>query len=208
VLYGNPRGSTGYGVEFANANHHAFPGDVESGDILSGVEEIVRRGYVDESRIYITGESAGGASVAWIIGHSNRFAAATCLFPITNWLSLAGTSDLVYVTNSVFSKPFWQDPSEWIRHSPVMHAGQIETPTLLLTGQSDLRTPTGQSEELFTALKLRGVASRLVLFHDESHGLGRHPSNSMRALLEIQNWFNQWQARGQSASGGATDTER
>jgi dipeptidyl aminopeptidase/acylaminoacyl peptidase len=192
VLYTNPRGSTSYGEAFARGINFRYPG-VDADDLMAGVDALVERGWVDTSRMYAGGCSGGGVLSSWLIGHTDRFAAAAVRCPVTNWMSMFGQTDIPFFTQSFFRAPFWEDPTEWLRQSPIMYVGNVTTPTLLMTGELDLRTPMAQTEEYFAALKMRGVPSRLLRFQGEYHGTGTRPSNGMRTILYMADWYGQWE---------------
>jgi dipeptidyl aminopeptidase/acylaminoacyl peptidase len=191
VLYTNPRGSTGYGQAFADGIDHNYPGP-DYDDLISGVDALVAKGFVDTSRMYVSGCSGGGILSSWVIAHTDRFAAAAVRCPVTNWLSMAGQSDVPLFTYSFFQKPFWEDPSDWLAHSPLMKVGKVTTPTLLMTGVLDRRTPMAQTEEYFAALKMRGVPTTLLQFEGEYHGTGSKPSNWVRTQLYMMSWFSRY----------------
>jgi dipeptidyl aminopeptidase/acylaminoacyl peptidase len=191
VLVTNPRGSTGYGSEFINGIDHNYPGP-DYDDLMAGVDTVVGKGYVDPSRMYVSGCSGGGVLSSWVIGHTDRFAAAAVRCPVTNWLSMAGHTDIPLFTYSFFKKPFWDDPSDWLSHSSLMSVGKVTTPTLLMTGVLDRRTPMPQTEEYYSALKVRGVPTKLLQFNEEYHGTGSKPSNYIRTQLYMMSWFNRY----------------
>ena len=190
VLYTNPRGSTGYGEAFTQAIDHAYP-SVDYLDLIGAVDAVVAQGYVDEDQMYVGGCSGGGKLSSWVIAHTNRFAAAAVRCPVSNWLSFAGTADIPLFGNSFFKKPFWEDPEKWLHHSSLMHIGKVETPTVVMTGVLDERTPMSQSEEYYAALKMRGIPSRLVRFNSEYHGTASRPSNAIRTVLYMLDWYGQ-----------------
>ena len=190
VLYTNPRGSTGYGEAFTQAIDHAYP-SVDYLDLIAAVDAVVTQGFIDEDQMYVGGCSGGGKLSSWVIGHTNRFAAAAVRCPVSNWMSFAGTADIPFFGNSFFEKPFWEDPEKWLHHSSLMHIGKVETPTVVMTGVLDERTPMSQSEEYYAALKIRGVPSRLVRFNGEYHGTASRPSNGMRTVLYMLDWYGQ-----------------
>ncbi len=192
VLYTNPRGSTGYGSQFGNAIERAYP-SVDYDDLMAGVDDVVRRGWVDTTRMYVGGCSGGGVLSSWVIGHTDRFAAAAVRCPVINWLSFAGQTDIPYFTYNFFDRPFWEDPSAWLRQSSLMYVGNVRTPTMLMTGELDLRTPMPQTEEYFAALRYRNVPSVLLRFAGEYHGTGSKPSNFMRTQLYMMSWYGRWQ---------------
>lgn len=188
LLYTNPRGSTGYGTDFGNAIERAYP-SVDYDDLMAAVDTVVARGIVDPGRMYVGGCSGGGVLSSWVIGHTNRFAAAAVRCPVTNWLSFIGHADVPLFTQNFFDRPFWEDPAPWLRQSTLMHVGKVTTPTLLMTGVLDLRTPMAQTEEYFAALKLRGVPARLLRFEGEYHGTSSRPSNAIRTFLYMDSWY-------------------
>ncbi len=188
VLYTNPRGSSGYGTEFGNAIDNAYP-SVDHDDLMAGVDALVARGYVDPDRLYVTGCSGGGVLSSWAIGQTDRFAAAAVRCPVTNWISFAGTADIVQWGYHRFDGYFWDNPDKWLEHSPLMHVGKVTTPTLLMTGELDLRTPMAQTEEYYAALKVLGVETAMLRFQGEYHGTTRKPSNFMRTVLYLADWF-------------------
>jgi len=196
VLYTNPRGSTGYGEAFSQAIDHAYP-SVDYLDLMGGVDAAIGRGYIDEKRLYVGGCSGGGVLSSWVIGHTDRFAAAAVRCPVTNWLSMAGTTDIPAFTFSFFRQPFWEDPSAWLQQSSLMYVGNVRTPTAIMTGEQDMRTPMPQSEEYYAALKMRGVPTRLLRFNDQYHGTGTKPSNYMRTALYMMSWYNRFTLDGE-----------
>ena len=189
VLYTNPRGSTGYGGAFSDGIDHNYPGP-DYDDLMAGVDAVTGKGYVDQARMYVSGCSGGGVLSSWVIGHTNRFAAAAVRCPVIDWLSFAGQTDIPLFTYSFFGKPFWEDPQPWLQHSSLMHVGNVTTPTLLMTGVLDRRTPMPQTEEYYAALKMRGVPAALLQFNDEFHGTASKPSNFIRTQLYMMAWFN------------------
>lgn len=191
VLYVNPRGSTGYGTAFGNAIERAYPG-VDYDDLMAGVDAAIAKGYIDSNNMFVGGCSGGGVLSSWVIGHTDRFKAAAVRCPVINWMSFAGQTDIPYFTYNFFDKPFWEDPTSWLKQSPLMYVGNVKTPTLLMTGVLDLRTPMPQTEEYFSALRVRGVPSVLLRFEGEYHGTGSKPSNWMRTQLYMMDWYKRW----------------
>jgi len=193
LLYTNPRGSTGYGSAFGNAIKNAYPGK-DFNDLMAGVDTVINRGYIDARRMYVFGCSGGGVLTAWIVGHTDRFAAASSNCPVTNWMSFVGTTDSPGWYRN-FAKPFWEDPSEHLRRSPIMYVGNVKTPTMLMTGVQDLRTPMPQTEEFYEALKFRKVPTAMIRFNNEWHGTSSTPSNFLRTQLYLRSWFERWPQR-------------
>ena len=198
LLYTNPRGSTGYGSAFGNAIKNAYPGK-DYDDLMAGVDAMIARGSVDTTNMFVYGCSGGGVLTAWIVGHTNRFAAAASQCPVINWLSFVGTTDgSSWYRN--FEKLPWEDPSEHLKRSPLMYVGNVKTPTLLMTGVNDLRTPISQTEEFYEALKVMKVPTAMVRFNDEWHGTSSKPSNFIRTQLYLRDWFQKHSRKPVTAS--------
>jgi dipeptidyl aminopeptidase/acylaminoacyl peptidase len=187
VLYTNPRGSTGYGYNFANAIQNAYPGN-DYNDLMAGVDVLLEKGYIDENKMYVYGGSGGGVLTSWIVGQTDRFAAASVNYPVTNWFSFVGTTDGPgWYYN--FEKYPWEDPSEHIKRSPLMYVNNVKTPTMLMCGENDLRTPISQTEEYYQALKMNKVPTVMIRFNDEFHGTSSKPSNFLRTFAYLNAWF-------------------
>jgi dipeptidyl aminopeptidase/acylaminoacyl peptidase len=201
VLYVNPRGSTGYGSAFGNAIFHAYP-SVDYDDLMAGVDTVIGRGYVDTTRMYVSGCSGGGVLSSWVIGHTHRFAAAAVRCPVIDWISMAGQTDIPLFTYNFFDAPFWEKPDQWLKQSSLMYVGNVTTPTLLMTGELDLRTPIPQTEEFYSALKYRGVETVMLRFNGEYHGTGSKPTNFMRTQLYMMSWFQKHAGATTSAAAG------
>jgi dipeptidyl aminopeptidase/acylaminoacyl peptidase len=200
VLYTNPRGSTGYGTAFGNAIERAYP-SVDYDDLMAGVDTVLSRGYIDAQRMYVGGCSGGGVLSSWVIGHTTRFAAAAVRCPVINWLSMAGQTDIPLFTYNFFDAPFWEKPEQWLKQSSLMYVGNVRTPTLVMTGELDLRTPMPQSEEYYSALKMRGVETVLLRFNGEYHGTGSKPSNFLRTQLYMMSWYQKHAGSAPAATG-------
>lgn len=196
VLYTNPRGSTGYGSAFADIIDNDYPGMGDLSDLLAGVDHVTNKGFIDESRMYVQGCSGGGVLTAWVVGHDDRFAAAASLCPVTNWISMVGTTDIPAWTFKWFDVPFWEDPTNWLDRSPIMRTGYIKTPTLFMTGVLDIRTPMPQTEEMYVALKEAGVDTVLVRMNGEWHGTGRRkPTNWFRTYGYLTEWYEKYPSK-------------
>ena len=195
VLYLNPRGSTGYGEEFGNLIHHDYPGhDYE--DLMSGVDEVIARGWADPGRLYVTGGSGGGVLTAWIVGKTDRFRAAVSAKPVINWYSFALTADAYNRFYKYwFPAPPWEKPEAYLARSPLSLVGNVKTPTMLLTGEEDYRTPMSESEQYYQALKLRRVPTALVRVPGASHGIARRPSQLIAKVQHVLAWFERWSPR-------------
>ncbi|MDP2320460.1 MAG: S9 family peptidase [Acidobacteriota bacterium] len=190
VLYTNPRGSTGYGSSFGNQINNAYPSK-DYDDLMAGVDEVLKQGFVDERNLFVTGCSGGGVLTAWIVGKTDRFAAASANCPVIDWLSFVGTTDGAGWYHN-FAKLPWEDPSEHIRRSPLTYVGNVKTPTMLMTGVNDLRTPMPQTEQFYSALKLLKVPTAMLRFNDEAHGTSSKPSNFVRTQLYLRHWFDKY----------------
>ena len=192
VFYTNPRGCMGYGQEFGNSIHHDYPNhDYE--DLMSGVDSVIAKGYVDTENLFVTGGSGGGVLTAWIVGKNNRFKAAVVAKPVINWTSFVLHADSpAFFAKYWFGKMPWEDQENYWRRSPLSLVGNVKTPTMLLTGEQDFRTPISESEQYYTALKLVGVESAMVRIPNASHGLVGRPSMLMSKTASILSWFNHY----------------
>lgn len=190
VLYTNPRGSTGYGSSFGNQINNAYPSK-DYDDLMAGVDAVLKQGFVDERNMFVTGCSGGGVLTAWIVGKTDRFAAASANCPVIDWLSFVGTTDGAGWYQN-FAKLPWEDPSEHIRRSPLTYVGNVKTPTMLMTGVNDLRTPMPQTEQFYSALKLLKVPTAMLRFNNEAHGTSSTPSNFVRTQLYLRHWFDKY----------------
>jgi dipeptidyl aminopeptidase/acylaminoacyl peptidase len=193
VLYTNPRGSTSYGEEFANLIQHNYPSN-DYEDLMSGVDAAIATGFVDADRLYVTGGSGGGILTAWIVGKTNRFKAAAAQKPVINWASTVLTTDVAtYMPKYWFAKLPWEDPDSYWKRSPLSLVGSVTTPTLVVVGDRDFRTPVSDSEQYYQALQLKGVPTALVKVPDASHGgLASRPSQSAARVSAILAWFGRY----------------
>ena len=199
VLYTNPRGSTSYGEEFGNLIHHAYPGD-DYHDLISGVDATIAKGYIDPERLYVTGGSGGGVLTAWIVGTTDRFRAAAVQKPVINWYSFVLTADNPnFFYKYWFPGTPWENAEHYLARSPLSRVGNVSTPTLLITGEEDYRTPITESEQFYQALKLREVPTVMVRIPDASHGIFAKPSNLMAKVGYILGWFEKY---GDAGDGG------
>ena len=199
VLYTNPRGSTGYGQEFVNGIQFSYPGK-DLDDLLAGVDAAVETGWIDEDSLFVCGGSGGGVLTAWIVGHDTRFAAAVSMRPVINWHSFVGTTDGSGWYRQFEAYP-WEDPMEYAVRSPLHYVANVTTPTMVMTGEADLRTPMSQSEEYYRALKMLKKETLLVRMPDEFHGW-RRPSHRLLQQLYLQAWFEKY------TRGGVETTEQ
>jgi acylaminoacyl-peptidase len=189
VLYVNPRGSTGYGEEFAQLINNDYPGH-DYDDLMAGVDAVVKRGSIDADNLFVTGGSGGGVLTAWIVGKTQRFRAAVSCKPVINWYSHALTADeYPFFTKYWFSGPPWERAEDYLKRSPISLVGHVTTPTMLLTGEEDYRTPISESEQYYQALKLRKVDTALVRVPGSSHDIGARPSQMIAKVACILKWF-------------------
>lgn len=190
VLYVNPRGSTSYGEEFGNLINHAYPGD-DFYDLNSGVDAVIAKGYIDPNNLFVTGGSGGGVLTCWMIDRSKRFRAAASLYPVINWYSWTLTTDISILGSEYwFPGPPWEYPEQYMKRSVISQVGNVETPTLLMTGEADYRTPISEAEQFYTALKLRKIEAVLVRVPGEPHGVSVRPSHQIAKVLYVEDWFN------------------
>jgi len=193
VLSVNPRGSTSYGAEFANLIHHAYPGN-DYDDLMSAVDAAIAQGFADPDRLFVTGGSGGGVLTAWIVGKTNRFRAAATQKPVIDWSSFALTADGPgFFSRYWFGRYPWEDPEAYWRRSPLSLVGNVRTPTLVVVGSEDYRTPVSEAEQYYTALQLRGVPTALVKVPGASHGgIASRPSQSGAKAAAILAWFERY----------------
>jgi dipeptidyl aminopeptidase/acylaminoacyl peptidase len=189
VLYVNPRGSTSYGGEFGNLIHHTYPGH-DYDDLMSGVDAVLAQGYIDRDNLFVTGGSGGGVLTAWIIGKTGRFRAAVVGKPVINWFSFVLTADIYPFFNRYwFPGPPWDNTEHYMKRSPISLAGKITTPTMIITGDFDQRTPISESEQLYQALKLRKIDAALVRVPGASHDIAARPSHMIAHTEYVIQWF-------------------
>jgi dipeptidyl aminopeptidase/acylaminoacyl peptidase len=192
VLYTNPRGSSSYGQEFGNLIQHAYPGD-DHKDLMAGVDEVLRRGYLDAARLGITGGSGGGVLTNWAITQTDRFAAAVSQRSIADWADFWYTADFSQFLPSWFKGAPWEDPQDFARRSAITHVARVKTPLMLIEGEEDWRTPAAAGgEQMFRALKYLKVPVAMVRFPEETHDLSRTgtPWRRVERLQHILNWFD------------------
>jgi len=190
VVYSNPRGSTSYGSEFANLIQNAYPGK-DYDDLMSVVDSVISRGSVDTANLFVTGGSGGGVLTAWIVGHNDRFRAAVVAKPVINWYSFALTSDF-YTLFSRYWFPGvpWEQQENYMQRSPITYVGNVKTPTLLITGEDDHRTPSSEAEQFYQALKLRKIDTALLRIPGASHEINTRPSNMLAQVLNTIGWLD------------------
>ncbi len=192
VFYPNPRGSTGYGEKFGNLLYHNYPGD-DYQDIMDGVDEILKKGYTSEDSLFVTGGSAGGIMTAWIIGKNNRFRSAAVIKPVMNWISKTLTADNhFWYANYRYPGQPWENMEAYWKHSPISLVGNVETPTMVMVGTNDLRTPLSEAKQLYHALKIRKIETALVEIPGSSHNIANRPSQLITKIDHILAWFDKY----------------
>lgn len=192
VFYPNPRGSTSYGEEFGNLLYHNYPGD-DYHDVMDGVDAVLAKGYTAEDSLFVTGGSAGGIMSAWMIGKNNRFRSAAVIKPVMNWISKTLVADNYYgYANSRFPGQPWENPDTYWSFSPASLVGNIETPTLVMVGSEDLRTPLSEAKQLYHALKIREIETGLVVIPGSFHFIANRPSQLITKIDHIVAWFDRY----------------
>ncbi len=192
VFYPNPRGSTSYGESFGNLLYHNYPGD-DYQDVMDGVDAMIAKGFIAEDSLYVTGGSAGGIMTAWMIGKNNRFRAAAVIKPVMNWISKTLTADNYYgYAYTRYPGQPWENPETYMKFSPISLVGNIETPTLVMVGTSDLRTPLSEAKQLYHALKLRKIETALVEVPGAYHFIANRPSQLITKVEHILAWFERY----------------
>ncbi len=192
VFYTNPHGSDGFGTEFGDINGRY--GTVDYEDLMEFTDHVLEKEPdIDPSRVGVTGGSYGGFMTNWIIGHTDRFAAAASQRSIANWISFEHMSDIGHTftkdNQAVFTK---EDAAKLWFHSPIRYIGNCHTPTLFVHSDEDYRCNMAEGMQMFAALKILGVETRLCLLHGENHELSRSgkPGNRIVRMREILNWMD------------------
>jgi dipeptidyl aminopeptidase/acylaminoacyl peptidase len=192
VLYTNPRGSTSYGQDFGNIIQYNYPGD-DHKDLMLGVDEVLKRGYIDANKLGVTGGSGGGVLTNWAVGQTNRFKAAVSQRSISDWAGFWYTADFTLFQPTWFKAAPWEDPQDFIKRSPITNVAKVTTPMMFIEGEADWRTPPNEGgEQMFRALKYRKIPTVMVRFPNESHELSRSgaPWHRVERLQHILNWFD------------------
>ena len=192
VFYPNPRGSTSYGEEFGNLLKNNYPGQ-DYNDVMDGVDYLVDNGIADNDKLFVAGGSAGGIMTAWIIGKNNRFKAAVVVKPVMNWISKTLVADnyFGYADTRYPGQP-WENFETYWKFSPISLVGNVKTPTMVMVGMNDLRTPASEAKQLYHALKLRKIETVLVEIPDSYHNIAGKPSNLISKVAHTLAWFNKF----------------
>ncbi len=193
VLYTNPRGSTSYGADFANLIHQNYPSE-DYDDMMDLVDATIAQGSIDSDQLYVTGGSGGGVLTAWIVGKTDRFRAAVVAKPVINWSSFVLTADFsALFTKYWFPDMPWNAADHYWKRSPLSLVGNVKTPTMILSGEDDHRTPISEAEQYYKALKLAGVPAAMVRVPGASHGIAGKPSNLVQKVGNIIGWFKKYE---------------
>ena len=204
VLFMNPRGSTGYGQEFVNGIQNSYPGK-DFDDLMAGVDTALAKGFIDKDNLFVCGGSGGGVLTAWIVGHTHRFRAAVSMRPVIDWGSFVGNTDGADWYDQ-FTKYPWEDPMQYALRSPLHYVANVTTPTMVMTGEADMRTPIPQSEEFYRALKVLHKDTLLVRMPEEFHGW-RRPSHRLLQQLYLLAWFDKYRTKESKEATGTRSTE-
>jgi len=192
VFYPNPRGSTSYGEKFGNLLFNNYPGN-DYDDVMDGVDAVIAKGYIDVNQLYVTGGSAGGIMTAWMIGKNNRFKAAAVVKPVMNWISKTLVADnYFYYANYRYPGQPWENFENYWKFSPLSLVGNIQTPTLVMVGTADMRTPLSEAKQLYGALKIRKIETALVEIPGSYHNISNRPSQLITKIDHILAWFEQY----------------
>lgn len=202
VLRSNPRGSSGYGAEFRQANHRDW-GFSDYDDIMGGVDKLIADGVVHPDSLVVTGWSYGGYMTSMIVTKTNRFKAAMAGAPVTNLMSFNGTADIPDFLPSYFEKEFWDDPAVYAKHSAMFSIKNAVTPTLVIHGERDDRVPPEQGLQLHRALQRRGVPTQMVLYPRQPHGFVE-PKFIQNVGERTMAWFDEYLRKRVSPPKGAT----
>lgn len=195
VFYPNARGSTSYGEAFGNLLYRNYPGE-DYNDVMDGVDHCIAMGIAHEDQLFVTGGSAGGIMTAWMIGKNNRFESAVVAKPVMNWISKTLVADNYFgYANTRYEGQPWENFEGYWKFSPISLVGEIETPTMVMVGMNDLRTPPSEAKQLYHALKLRKVPTVLVEIPGASHGIANRPSNLITKIAHTVAWFDKYRSK-------------
>ena len=193
VFYDNHRGSSSYGERFAMLLKYKYSSKEDFADHNSGVDAMIEKGFIDKNNLFIAGGSAGGIATAYAIGLTDRFNAAVVVKPVINWLSKVLTADsgLVQIPTQFPGMP-WEHVDHYWQRSPLSLVGNVTTPTMLMTGEEDLRTPMAETEQYYQALKHRKIDSVLVKIPGAPHGIAGKPSRMVSKIEHTLAWFEKY----------------
>ena len=192
LAYSNPRGSTGYGNEYMQGIENQFP-IPDSGDVLQVVDQLQKKPFIDANNLFLMGGSGGGLVTGYTIGQTDRFNAAALHYPVINWKTMIYTGDKPIKFSQVWMKGMpWEDTENYERRSPISYVQNVKTPSIIITGEKDYRTPMVESEQFYGALKLMGVDAALIRFPDDAHGNFSRPSSTLRGGLYATDWFDRY----------------
>jgi len=193
VFYNNYRGSLSYGEDFALLLQYKYSSEYDFTDHMSGIDALIDKNIVDEDNLFIAGGSAGGIATAYAVGLTDRFKAAVAAKPVINWLSKPLTADsMVHQIYHQFPGPPWEHVEHYWKRSPLSLVGNVTTPTMLLTGENDRRTPISETEQFYQALQWRGIDTAMVRIPNTSHGIANRPSNLITKVDHILAWFERY----------------
>ena len=193
VFYDNYRGSESYGEDFALLLQYKYASSEDFADHMSGIDALIDKGIIDENNLFIAGGSAGGIGTAYAVGLTDRFNAAVASKPVINWLSKPLTADsMVGQIYHQFPGPPWEHVEHYWKRSPLSLVGNVTTPTMLITGEEDRRTPMSETEQFYQALRLRGIDSAMIRIPDTAHGIASRPSNLITKVDHILAWFERY----------------
>jgi len=193
VFYNNYRGSLSYGEDFALLLQYKYSSEEDFADHMSGIDTLIDLGFIDDENLFVAGGSAGGIATAYAVGLTDRFNAAVAAKPVINWLSKPLTADsMVGQIYHQFPGPPWEHLEHYWKRSPLSLMGNVTTPTMLLTGENDRRTPISETEQFYQALRLKGVDSAMVRLPDTSHGIASRPSRLITKVDHILAWFERY----------------
>jgi dipeptidyl aminopeptidase/acylaminoacyl peptidase len=196
VFYNNYRGSLSYGEDFALLLQYKYSSEEDFADHMSGIDTLIDLGFIDDTNLFIAGGSAGGIATAYAVGLTDRFNAAVAAKPVINWLSKPLTADsMVGQIYHQFPGPPWEHLEHFWKRSPLSLMGNVTTPTMLLTGENDRRTPISETEQFYQALRLKGVDSAMVRLPDTSHGIASRPSRLITKVDHILAWFERYKTK-------------
>jgi dipeptidyl aminopeptidase/acylaminoacyl peptidase len=189
VLRANPRGSTGYGLPFRSSNVNDWGGG-DYADLMSGVDAAIAMGVADPARLAVMGWSYGGYMTNWVVTQTSRFKCAATGAGLSNLISMWGTNDIPSVLDDYFEGASFEQPQRYIQMSPLAHIQNANTPMLILHGEADIRVPTSQGYEMYSALKRKAVPAEMVVYPRTPHG-----PQEPKFVLDIMRRHIDWVAK-------------